>query len=304
LAWMLVVKDGRAVVYESGSFFAPKTRGVTTVGRYVEGPEYAHFTSQGNVATTRDRKVVFEHNGRCYEAGLGAFRAALRNIPGSLTKQMLAADDATRQSMLFDFLLTPPESGGAGATVAAVGDVLLSGIAAATSLGNVNYDVSEGGGLLQEIGGRDSRSSSYQSVAKSSAVVNDAGAALMTAAGAYVGVQKGISLGGDTSLKPGAVVPPNPPIDTGLSSYRPPNVPSDWLMRPSKGPGGVRYMDPNNPHNSVRVMPGDVTEPHPNSQRPYVRWIRNGKSLDKNGEVVPKNSQEAHIPLETFRYTP
>ena len=206
LAWMLSVQDGRAIVYESGSFVSPKTRGVMAVGSNVEGPKYDYFTAQGSVATTRDRSVIFAHNGRPYEAGIGAFRAALRNIPGDLTKQMLAADAATRQSMLFDFLLTPPESGGAGAKVAAVGDLILSGIAAATSFGGVNYDVSQGGGLFQELAGVDSRGSSYQSIARSSPVVNDAGAALMAAAGAYVGTQQGISLGGDVSARPGQLV--------------------------------------------------------------------------------------------------
>lgn len=105
----------------------------------------------GSVATTRDRSVIFAHNGRPYEAGIGAFRAALRNIPGDLTKQMLVVDAATRQSMLFDFLLTPPESGGAGAKWRLSAIALLSGIAAATSLGGVNYDVPRAAGCSKQL---------------------------------------------------------------------------------------------------------------------------------------------------------
>jgi len=66
--------------------------------------------------------------------------------------------------------------------------------------------------------------------------------------------------------------------------------------------GGTRYVDPANPHNSVRVMPGDPNSPFPNSQKPYVRHMRNGQSLDVNGNVVPKNTPEAHIPLKKFTW--
>lgn len=89
----------------------------------------------------------------------------------------------------------------------------------------------------------------------------------------------------------------------GLRS-RPPGVPQSWRVKPSKGQGGVIYSDPNNKHNSVRVMPGHPQHKYPNSRRPYVMWHRNGQSLDKNGKVVKKHSPEAHIPLEDFRYTP
>ncbi|MFH0899593.1 MAG: hypothetical protein V2A73_03065, partial [Pseudomonadota bacterium] len=81
---------------------------------------------------------------------------------------------------------------------------------------------------------------------------------------------------------------------------RPKGVPSDWVAKPSKTGGGTRFVDPANPHNSVRVMPGDHQSPFPNSQRPYVRHLKDGQSLDVNGNVVPKNTPEAHIPLEDF----
>lgn len=81
---------------------------------------------------------------------------------------------------------------------------------------------------------------------------------------------------------------------------RPKGVPADWVAKPSKTGGGTRFVDPANPHNSVRVMPGDPKSPFPNSQRPYVRHLKDGQSLDVNGNVVPKNTPEAHIPLEDF----
>jgi hypothetical protein len=81
---------------------------------------------------------------------------------------------------------------------------------------------------------------------------------------------------------------------------RPKGVPADWVAKPSKTGGGTRFVDPANPHNSVRVMPGDPKSPFPNSQKPYVRHLKDGQSLDVNGNVVPKNTPEAHIPLEDF----
>lgn len=81
---------------------------------------------------------------------------------------------------------------------------------------------------------------------------------------------------------------------------RPKGVPADWVAKPSKTGDGTRFVDPANPHNSVRVMPGDPKSPFPNSQRPYVRHLKDGQSLDVNGNVVPKNTPEAHIPLEDF----
>lgn len=40
------------------------------------------------------------------------------------------------------------------------------------------------------------------------------------------------------------------------------------------------------------------------SQTTYVRWQRNGQALDKNGNVVPKNTPSAHIPLDQFKFDP
>ena len=51
-------------------------------------------------------------------------------------------------------------------------------------------------------------------------------------------------------------------------------------------------------------MPGDPNSPYSNSQKPYVRWQRNGQALDANGNPVPKNTPEAHIPIDDFEYKP
>lgn len=79
-------------------------------------------------------------------------------------------------------------------------------------------------------------------------------------------------------------------------------VPKDWIKKPSKTGGGVRYVDPRNQHNSIRIMPGDPNSRFPNSRRPYVRLQRDGRALDINRSFVEARSEAAHIPLEKFKF--
>jgi RHS repeat-associated protein len=78
----------------------------------------------------------------------------------------------------------------------------------------------------------------------------------------------------------------------------------NWKTTPTRGQGGVRYFDPKNSGNAVRVMPGNPRSPYPNSRSPYVRWQKNGQALDVNGNIVPKNTSDAHIPLDKFQFKP
>ncbi len=81
-------------------------------------------------------------------------------------------------------------------------------------------------------------------------------------------------------------------------------LPPDWKVVPNRRDGGVRYVDPDNPHNNVRVSPGNPTSEFPNSRVPNVKVVKSGKYLDKNGNEVPRNSAEAHQPLNTFELPP
>jgi RHS repeat-associated protein len=85
---------------------------------------------------------------------------------------------------------------------------------------------------------------------------------------------------------------------------RPPGLPESWRVSPTNTAGGVMYTQPGNQHSWVRVMQGRPNSPYPNSREPYVRWQRNGATLDVNGDVVAKNSEAAHIPLDVFRFLP
>jgi RHS repeat-associated protein len=99
---------------------------------------------------------------------------------------------------------------------------------------------------------------------------------------------------------------PGPPAGTGRPSVapaspRPSGIPDDWIPQPSKKGGGTTYMDPANPYNRIRVMPGNPNSPNPAQRQPYVKWMRDGHYLDKNGNAVPGDSPEAHIPVNEFR---
>jgi RHS repeat-associated protein len=93
-----------------------------------------------------------------------------------------------------------------------------------------------------------------------------------------------------------ADAPPNAP-DSKAADDRPPNVPADWVKQPSKKGGGTVYVDPKNPHNRVRVMPGNPNSPNPAQRQPYMKVQVNGQTVDANGNPVPSDSPEAHIPL-------
>ncbi|MGQ0743550.1 MAG: RHS repeat domain-containing protein, partial [Acidimicrobiales bacterium] len=135
------------------------------------------------------------------------------------------------------------------------------------------------------------------------------GLASATAIGAAAGAI-GASAGAAASR-----VAPRAIDDIGLSGrglvpaagtrVRPTGIPDEWRIVPTRSGGGVRYYDPTNPGNSVRVMQGSPSSPFSNSQAPYVRWQRNGHPIDVNGNILPTaNSPDAHIPLGDFRFLP
>lgn len=83
---------------------------------------------------------------------------------------------------------------------------------------------------------------------------------------------------------------------------RPRGVPDNWVVTGTKKGGGTQYINPKNPHDRVRVMPGNPNSPNPAQQNPYVKRQIDGKFYDASGNVVPGDSPEAHIPLEKFEF--
>ncbi len=73
----------------------------------------------------------------------------------------------------------------------------------------------------------------------------------------------------------------------------PPGVPSNWVHRLTRR-GHQMWRDPANPHNYVRQRPdGSLVQ------------VRNGQTLGPNGQIVPRNSPEAHNTFwSNFRFWP
>jgi RHS repeat-associated protein len=68
----------------------------------------------------------------------------------------------------------------------------------------------------------------------------------------------------------------------GGTAARPKGVPDNWREVATKN-GGTKWVNPNNPHDYVRVRTdGTITQ------------VRNGKSFDVNGNLVDFNSSAAH----------
>ncbi len=77
--------------------------------------------------------------------------------------------------------------------------------------------------------------------------------------------------------------------------------PKGWTSAPSKKGGGTLFKDPENPHNNMRVMPGNPNSPNVAQQKPYVIFKKNGIAFDSNGNPLKRaDDQAAHIPLDQF----
>lgn len=104
---------------------------------------------------------------------------------------------------------------------------------------------------------------------------------------------------------PDTVDEPTPTNEPPPGYARPEGVPDHWTESPTDGPGGTQFTDPDNPGNSVRLMPGNPDSDYPNSQEPYVRWQMNGQALDADGNPLPNvQTPDAHIPMDEFEIPP
>ena len=83
-------------------------------------------------------------------------------------------------------------------------------------------------------------------------------------------------------------------------------MPKKWkvkVTKPQKENQGLEFVHPDRPDRRVRIMPGNPDIKYENSQKPYVRVKEKGSYYGKNGEVVPENSAESHIPLDEFDFS-
>lgn len=65
-------------------------------------------------------------------------------------------------------------------------------------------------------------------------------------------------------------------------------VPPTWHARPTRTPGGVEFYNPRFENQTIRYMPGNPHNPHPNSRRPYVKVTdKAGRTLQADGTLTP-----------------
>lgn len=82
---------------------------------------------------------------------------------------------------------------------------------------------------------------------------------------------------------------------------RPKGIPDNYLVKLSDRGGGMKYINPNNSSEYIRVMPGKPYSTNPCQQKPYINWRgKDGLSKDKFGNKVKNESIDSHIPYDEF----
>ena len=90
---------------------------------------------------------------------------------------------------------------------------------------------------------------------------------------------------------------------------RPEGVPENWNVAPSNKGGGVKYTLETTKKNGdlynkeeVSVMPANPNSPNEGQHRPYVKHRIENNFCDKNGNIVPEDSLEAHIEYDKYDF--
>jgi hypothetical protein len=80
---------------------------------------------------------------------------------------------------------------------------------------------------------------------------------------------------------------------------RPAFVPANWQQKELRKGDGVKYVDPNNPHNQVILEKAKPGSSNPGQQVDYMKVLKDGQWLDANGNQVGNQTQDSHIPQGT-----
>ena len=83
---------------------------------------------------------------------------------------------------------------------------------------------------------------------------------------------------------------------------KPKGVPNDYIAEFSDTGAGLKYVKLNDRGTYIRVMPGKPHSPWLHQREPYICEKKYGKSLDKFGNAVSRESPEAHIPINEYVY--
>lgn len=114
------------------------------------------------------------------------------------------------------------------------------------------------------------------------------------------------SSGGACPVPPGGfpnAVANAPADEPPQTPPKPAGVPDTWIEKPSNKGGGTEWVNPDNPNDRIRVMPGNPDSPNPSQRGPYVK-DQNGGFRDVNGNPIPGanpgDTPAAHIPYNDF----
>lgn len=83
---------------------------------------------------------------------------------------------------------------------------------------------------------------------------------------------------------------------------RPKGIPDDWVAQPVKKGIGMIYRHPKEIGTYVKVQRARAQSTQLGQKYDNVRWQKNGKSLDANGNSVKQDSLESHIPIKEFKF--
>ncbi|WP_343704733.1 RHS repeat-associated core domain-containing protein [Chitinophaga sp.] len=105
---------------------------------------------------------------------------------------------------------------------------------------------------------------------------------------------------GERTVNPSAGATVNPAASSG-GTVKTETAPKGWVTQASKKGGGIVSKDPSNPHNIIRQMPGNPNSPNPSQRNPYVKFMKEGRFYDVNGNPLKSGDlPAAHIPLNQF----
>jgi hypothetical protein len=83
---------------------------------------------------------------------------------------------------------------------------------------------------------------------------------------------------------------------------KPEGIPNDWVEVPHKN--GRKFILPGKKGDRLWITKGSPDATFKGQTYDYVRWQKDGKPLDINGNVVEKKSLESHIPVKDFKFRP
>ena len=80
-------------------------------------------------------------------------------------------------------------------------------------------------------------------------------------------------------------------------------MPKNWIRIPTKKGEGVIYIKPKTTNGTyVKIQRAEPNSSNAGQRYDNVRWSKNGKSLDVNGNIVPRKSPESHILAKDFKF--